>query len=46
VRTSTGSPAAFSRGSKGDTDHVVTVIDRSPLTPRARELAPAWVADA
>jgi hypothetical protein len=30
----------------GGTDHAVTVIDRSPPTPRARKLAPTWVAGA
>jgi hypothetical protein len=34
------------RSFMGGTDHAVTVIDRSPPTPRARELAPTWVADA
>jgi len=45
VRASTGSPAARERGSVGGTDHAVTVIDRSPPTPRARRLAPTWVAE-
>jgi len=36
VRTSTGSPAALSTARVGGTDHAVTVIDRSPPTPRAR----------
>jgi hypothetical protein len=34
------------RSFMGGTDHAVTVIDRSPPTPRAHELAPTWVADA
>jgi hypothetical protein len=46
VRASTGSPAARRAARLGDSDHTVTVVDRSPPTPRARELAPAWVAAA